>query len=139
MQLPEFDALVTKSNGAENWPVIREKQAQVASEVPGAFLVITLGEGDPKLLHPRNKQEVGQRAAWRALNVVYQQKISSVPVVEKVEWSDSAVEIAFSGAADGLQMKEGGNPAFELASERGGKSPDGASLCLAELPGRIAL
>ncbi len=119
VQLPEFAAPSAKTKGAENWPVIREKQAQVADEVPGAALVVALGAGDPELLHPRNKQEVGARAGSRALDLVYGKKAPQAPVVEKVVWGDSQVELSFVGAEGGLVVKGGPSPAFELAGADG--------------------
>lgn len=58
MQLPSYGG-----NGNSSWPYIREAQASVAASLPNTGLVVTVDLGDPKNVHPVNKQSFGERTA----------------------------------------------------------------------------
>lgn len=111
VQLPDF-----KGPKEQTWPVIRAKQAEVAAATPHVILASTLGAGEPDNLHPRNKQEVAHRAALRALDSIYQQKVPTEPAIQKTAWNDSGVKLTFSTP---LVVKGEGTPFFELAGPDG--------------------
>lgn len=120
VQLPEF-----KGPSDPTWPVIRAKQAEVAATVPNVALAPMLGAGDPLNLHPRNKQEIGRRAALRALGQFYKQQVPREPVVEKYAWTKNGVNLAFSTL---LVVKGDGQPFFELAGPDGVYQPAQATI-----------
>lgn len=111
VQLPEF-----RGPQEPTWPVIRAKQAEVANNVPRVILASMLGAGDPVNLHPRNKQEIGRRAALRALATVYDQNVPPEPTVEKFAWTENGINLAFNIH---LVVKGEGLPFFELAGPDG--------------------
>ena len=47
------------------WSDVREAQRKTAEADPHAALVVTVDIGDPKNLHPTNKQEIGRRLVHR--------------------------------------------------------------------------
>ena len=53
------------------WAEIRESQWRTARSVPNCGLAMTIDIGDPKDIHPRNKQEVGRRLSLVARRLVY--------------------------------------------------------------------
>lgn len=53
------------------WAEIRESQWRTVRKVPNTGLAMTVDIGDPKDIHPRNKQEVGRRLSLVARKMVY--------------------------------------------------------------------
>ncbi len=94
------------------WAEIRESQWRTARTVPNTGLAMTIDIGDPKDIHPRNKQEVGRRLSLVARNLVYGEKdvIHSGP-----EFSEMQVELPkgdkirlyFKHVHGGLMIKPG--------------------------------
>lgn len=116
VQLADFATRETQGQGAENWPVLRDIQARVAEAVPRTALVVTLGAGDPDLLHPRNKQEVGRRAALRVLEEFYERNLlSKGPVLKSLAFQSGEVVLEFSGATEGMHVEGAEGLAMEIA------------------------
>lgn len=94
------------------WAEIRESQWRTVRKVPNTGLAMTIDIGDPKDIHPRNKQEVGRRLSLVARNLVYGEKdvIYSGP-----EFSEMQVELPkgdkirlyFKHVHGGLMIKPG--------------------------------
>ena len=96
------------ANGAlsENWPRVRDIQRTVAGAVPHTGMAVAIDAGDPKNLHPPNKQLVGKRAALIALQTVYGKPIeSSGPTVKHAEWNGQKILLTFDHAEGGLTAK----------------------------------
>lgn len=72
-QLPEFETGSCPYDWQDQgpWEVLREAQASVAATVPGVHLVVTLGLGERRDVHPREKWQVGMRMARAALANVH--------------------------------------------------------------------
>src|SRR5262249_6715964 len=56
------------------WAETRESQWRTVRRVPNTGLAMTIDIGEPKDIHPRNKQEVGRRLALTARRLVYGEK-----------------------------------------------------------------
>ena len=58
---------------SDNWPYIREVQMRVANTTPNVGLVtaIDLADPNPQEIHPKDKQPIGQRLAYLAMDMVY--------------------------------------------------------------------
>ncbi len=94
------------------WAEIRESQWRTTRIVPNTWLAMTIDIGDPKDIHPRNKQEVGRRLSLVARNKVYGEKdiVYSGP-----EFSEMQVELPkgdkirlyFKHVHGGLTIKPG--------------------------------
>ncbi len=116
VQLADYETRETRGGGAENWPVLRDIQGRVAETVPRTALVVTLGAGDPDLLHPRNKQEVGRRAALRALAKFYRRDLASEgPELKSVTFQSGEVVLEFAGSAGGMHVAGADQAAMEIA------------------------
>jgi len=103
VQLPNY-----RDSSSESWPRIRESMMKVLA-LPKTGMAITLDIGDPKDIHPKNKQDVGLRLSYWALASVYDRKVPAIsgplPAGSKVE--GSAVRISLKHAA-GLKTRDGG-------------------------------
>ena len=102
VQLPNY-----RDSDSESWPRIRESMMKVLA-LPKTGMAITLDVGDPKDIHPKNKQDVGLRLSYWALHSVYGRKVPAIsgplPAGSKVE--GSAIRISLKHAA-GLKTRDG--------------------------------
>jgi sialate O-acetylesterase len=81
-------------------------------------MAVTTDIGDPKDIHPRNKQDVGLRLALQALKKTYNKDIvSSGPMFESMKVEGKQVVLSFSGTGSGLMTtdKYGYIRGFEIA------------------------
>jgi len=103
VQLPNY-----RDSDSESWPRIRESMMKVLA-LPKTGMAITLDIGDPKDIHPKNKQDVGLRLSYWALATVYGKKVPAVsgplPSGSKVEGASLRVSLQH---AAGLKTRDGG-------------------------------
>lgn len=110
VQLPNF----TKSD--DGWCLVREAMLKTL-RLPATGMAITLDVGDPKDIHPKNKQEVGRRLALWALGTVYGKDVeTSGPLPAGHEVRDGTVIVSFKHAA-GLTARGGELKEFTIAGE----------------------
>ena len=62
VQLPNYQAPTTKPVQDSPWPQMREAFMLTAKEVPNTGMAITIDVGEAKDIHPKNKQDVGDRS-----------------------------------------------------------------------------
>ena len=98
-----------------DWAWLRDAQTQALS-VPNTGMVVTIDVGDPNTIHPINKQSVGQRLAWLAMNKTYGMgEIEySGPVYDRSEATGNSMRVIFKNAK-GLTSGAGGMTGFEIA------------------------
>jgi len=122
VQLPNF------TSAGEGWMIVREQMLNALSTIPNSGMAITLDIGDPKDIHPKNKQEVGRRLAQWALGSVYQKEVpaSSGPLIDTATAKDGGFVLAFKHAK-GLQAK-GDLTGFEVAGTDGQWQPAEAKI-----------
>ena len=105
VQLPNY-----RNSAAEGWPRMRESMAKVLA-LPKTGMAITIDVGDPKDIHPKNKQAVGQRLALWALGTVYDRKVPAVsgplPAGSKVD--GASITVSFKHG-EGLKTRDGSAP-----------------------------
>jgi sialate O-acetylesterase len=105
------------SNAVNKWAELREAQTK-ALGLPKTGMSVTTDIGDPKDVHPKNKQEVGHRLATLALNDVYNIPQTCIgPVYKSVSFSDGNAVLSFTSTGKGLYTKNkyGMVNGFELA------------------------
>lgn len=84
------------------WAFLREAQAK-ALALPHTGMAVTIDIGDPKDIHPRNKQEVGRRLALIAKHEVYDIPGDwSGPVFASAQREGNALRVRFTHASGGL-------------------------------------
>jgi sialate O-acetylesterase len=108
VQLPNF------TREGSGWSLVREGMLK-ALAVPNTGMAITIDVGDPKNIHPTNKQAVGKRLAQWALATVYGKNVvPSGPLPNGSEVRDDKVVVSFK-YADGLTSRSGELTGFEIA------------------------
>jgi sialate O-acetylesterase len=112
VQLPNY------IGAGRDWPTVREAMLKTLS-LPATGMAITMDIGDPKDIHPKNKQDVGKRLAMWALATVYGRKdvAASGPIADTHKVAGGRIEITFKHAHGGLQAKGGELKGFEIAGE----------------------
>ena len=112
VQLPNF------GRDAAGWMLVRE--AMLASlTLPKTGMAITIDIGDPRDIHPKNKQDVGRRLALWALGDVYGRTVpeTSGPLAAGHEVRGGEITCSFTHAA-GLASRDGGPVrGFEIAGD----------------------
>jgi sialate O-acetylesterase len=115
MQLVNLD--VGPQAGVHQWAELRAAQQQVADTVPNTGIAIGIDIGDPKNIHPSNKQEVGRRLGLLALNQVYgHNRVAEGPKPAKVEYPQGRVVVTFHQP---WTLKSNTPNDFELAGKDG--------------------
>jgi sialate O-acetylesterase len=112
VQLPNFETQ------AKGWPTVREAMRETL-RVPNTGMAIAIDIGDPKDIHPVNKQDIGKRLSLWALARVYGKNIPhSGPLLESVTFNQGKAELLFQHANGGLKAK-GDLKGFEIAGADG--------------------
>jgi sialate O-acetylesterase len=123
-QFPFYYVQLANFTATPTWPLLREAQAEAASE-PATGMVVTLDIGDPRDIHPTNKQEVGRRLAlWARARTYGEASLAHAgPGLERVSIEGSRVRVRFSHA-EGLTTSDGQAPrGFTLAGPDGRHEP----------------
>jgi len=103
VQLPKF--IPGKYN---DWPMLREKQFEVAMEDPHTGLVTTIDLGDPEDIHPRDKEPVAERVARMASALAYGPIVPATgPLLKTVEKNPNGYLLTFSETGKGLRLTSG--------------------------------
>jgi sialate O-acetylesterase len=97
------------------WAYLREGQAQ-ALDLPATGMAVTIDIGDPKNIHPHNKQEVGRRLALLAKARTYGITGDfSGPAFLAAERAGAAMRVSFRYAEGGLTAADKPLQSFEVA------------------------
>lgn len=117
VQLPGFGTPSVDPSGGDiqNFPITREQQLKCL-QLPRTGVAVTIDVGDAIDLHPRNKQDVGERLALLALAKDYGQDIvCSGPLFKEAKMVDGKIRIGFDSIGGGLMIgkKDGTNPVVE--------------------------
>jgi sialate O-acetylesterase len=90
------------------WARLREAQLYVSETVPHSGLAVTIDIGEAKDIHPKDKQDVGDRLALAALAVAYGQKNDAPgPVYRSMKVEGDAIRLMFDHTDGGLMAKDG--------------------------------
>lgn len=122
VQLPNF------TRAGEGWPLVREQMLNALSTIPNSGMAVTLDIGDPKDIHPKNKQDVGYRLAQWALGAVYQKDVPAIcgPLIDTATAKGGEFVLTFKHAK-GLHAK-GDLSGFEVAGADGQWQPAEAKI-----------
>ncbi|MBV8630890.1 MAG: hypothetical protein JOZ83_08210 [Silvibacterium sp.] len=100
------------------WAEIRESQALSAASVPNSCLAVTIDTGDPDNIHPKDKQQVGDRLAFCALAKYYGEKIAYAgPTLQSVERLPGSIRLHFAHIDGGLVVKGDKLEEFSIAGD----------------------
>jgi sialate O-acetylesterase len=114
VQIPDYGPTPTKPEESL-WSNVREAQRKTAEADAHAALVVTIDAGDPKNLHPTNKQEIGRRLAIAARHLVYGEAIApSGARMAAARRTGGDVTVSFKDVSGTLTAYNGEPNAFEL-------------------------
>jgi hypothetical protein len=117
VQLPEYANLWE----GFYWPWIREMQARAVQSIPNTALVVGIDTTDGFNLHPKEKLEIGRRAALLARQVAYgEDLVASGPAFQSASVEGSSMRVRFDTEHDGLASTlSNGVAGFALAGADG--------------------
>ncbi len=96
------------------WPDLREAQL-MALDLPNTALAVTIDLGERDDIHPKNKRDVGLRAALAAKRLAHGLDIEhSGPLFSSLDIRGGTAVVSFSHAS-GLTARGGGPRGFEIA------------------------
>jgi sialate O-acetylesterase len=101
------------------WPVLRESQSETL-RLANTGMALAIDVGEPKDIHPKNKQDVGLRLALAARAIAYHQPVEySGPMFQTAATEGGAMRAYFTHA-DGMRAAGGAAIAgFEIAGADG--------------------
>jgi sialate O-acetylesterase len=107
VQLPNYRLPWTEPVENGGWPDIRESFMLTAKEVPNTGMAITIDIGEAGDIHPKNKQDVGDRLGRVALYQTYGQKdiVWSGPIIteHRLQGDKAYVKFETGGAPLAVQ------------------------------------
>ncbi|HEV2455435.1 MAG TPA: sialate O-acetylesterase [Verrucomicrobiae bacterium] len=99
-----------------SWAELREAQALTAANTPHSGLAVTIDTGDPDNIHPMDKEIVGDRLAFCALNQYYGKNIPfQGPTFVSMKRVDGSLKLKFAHTDGGLVAKGGVPEEFSVA------------------------
>jgi len=115
VQLPNY---ATSGEWETGWMLVREAMLKTL-HLPHTGMAITVDIGEPKDIHPKNKQDVGHRLALWALGDVYGVKVpaTSGPLPAHHEVRGAEMVLSFTHAEGGLLTKAGNLKGFLIAAD----------------------
>jgi len=124
---PFYIVQLAGQDAPSNSPQVREAQATILS-LPNTGMAVATDIGERKNVHPKNKQDVGDRLARIALAKVYGRKIEfSGPVYQSMKIEGGTIRLKFSHAA-GLVARDGNLKWFTVAGGDGNFFPADAKI-----------
>ena len=118
VQIPDYGPVPTQPVESL-WSDVREAQRKTAEDDANAALVVTFDIGDPKLLHPTNKQEIGRRLSIAARHLLYGEALApSGARALAARRSGDAVTVSFQDVTGALAANNGPPNAFELCDAK---------------------
>ncbi len=117
VQLASYNEFNGNSAKGSKWAELREAQTQTL-QVLNTGMCVTTDIGNPKDIHPKNKQEVGKRLAAIALHNNYNKNIVfSGPAFKSFEIKENQIIATFDNIEGGLMTpdKYGYLKGFEIA------------------------
>jgi len=121
VQLPNYGPL--EATPAESdWAALREAQRLAVSGDPHAGLAVTIDVGEPRNLHPTNKQDVSRRLARAARRVIYGESIpASGPTPLRAIRNSRQISVEFADIERGLVAYGHDKPiGFQLCTDSSG-------------------
>jgi len=105
VQLANYKA-VMEEPGESSWAELREAQL-MALDLPATGMAVAIDIGEADDIHPKNKQEVGNRLALAALKIAYAKDVvHSGPVFREMGVEGNKVILHFDHIGLGLMVKD---------------------------------
>ncbi|NNJ27019.1 sialate O-acetylesterase [Alienimonas chondri] len=107
VQLANFKAYQDDPNSPSEWAELREAQDKTIDELNDVGQAVILDIGEARDIHPRNKEDVGKRLAYAALETAYDMDLSGQlsPRMEDVQIDGQTATVTFDVDGDALQIR----------------------------------
>jgi sialate O-acetylesterase len=117
---PFYVCQLAGQDAASNNPIIRESQAAILS-LSNTGMAVTIDIGEKKNVHPKDKQDVGDRLSRIALAQTYGKQIEySGPTFNSMSVEGNSIRVLFNHLGGGLVAKGGGDlKTFTIAGADG--------------------
>lgn len=122
VQLPNYLSPWKSPVEDGGWPQIREAFMRIAQNVSNSGMAITIDIGEAGDIHPKNKQDVGDRLGRLALHKTYGKSgfAWSGPIPKKCDFRDGKAVVSFDTGGAPLAVRSGGElVGFALTGENG--------------------
>lgn len=117
VQLAPYMAIVAEPQES-NWAELREAQLLTALKFKNTGMAVITDVGDPKDIHPKQKEPVGTRLALAARALAYDQKIVySGPIYDSLKIDADKAILSFKHVGGGLVCKGDKLTGFTIAGE----------------------
>lgn len=117
VQLAPWQAIVNEPQESA-WAELREAQLLTSQQLPRTAMAVITDVGDPKDIHPRNKEPVGARLALAARAGAYGEPIEYVgPTYVAMEVVGNTAILRFKHKGKGLETRGGPLTGFTIAGE----------------------
>ncbi len=117
VQLAPFTAIKDQP-GESDWAELREAQWLATKNLPQVGMAVITDVGDPKDIHPKQKQPVGARLALAARGIAYKEKIEfSGPIYRRSEIKGDKMVLHFDHTGKGLEARDGELKGFAICGE----------------------
>lgn len=106
----------------DSWPIIREVQMRTANTMDNIELVtaIDLGDPNPLEIHPRDKRDIGERIAYRAMETIYGAgKQPQSAEQENTTFTNGRYTVTFKHVNGKLTLRDAAVSGFEVKTEQG--------------------
>lgn len=117
VQLANYRDPSTEPGNNDHWPLLQDRMRRILDTTPKTGMAIINEVGEAGDIHPKNKQDPGERLARWALAKDYgRELIYSGPLFQSSEAKDGAIRVTFDQAGTGLKTRDGGElKRFEIA------------------------
>jgi len=117
VQLAPYKAIQDQP-GESDWAELREAQWLTTRRLPKVGMVVITDVGDPKDIHPRKKEPVGERLALAARAIAYGEKVPySGPEYRRMKVKGNTVILEFDHAKQGLELRGDKLTGFAICGE----------------------
>jgi len=118
--LVQLSAYGESYDDGDAWPIIREIQDRTAKSMDNVGLVtaVDLSEDDPWNIHPRKKKPLGERLAYKAMEMIYEKDLNRrSPEISSYEIKDDKVLLHFDYVEGSLSFLKGDMGDLEIAGQ----------------------
>ncbi|MGB3367653.1 MAG: stalk domain-containing protein [Acidaminobacteraceae bacterium] len=102
------------------WPIIRAIQYRTAKELDNVELVtaVDLSESDPWNIHPRKKKPIGERLAYKAMEMIYDKDFNyRSPEIRNYNIKDDKILLNFDYVSGSLSFLNGNVGDLEIVGD----------------------
>jgi len=106
----------------DTWPIIREIQMRTANTMDNIELVtaIDLSDANPFEIHPRDKRDIGERIAYRAMETIYKAgKQPESAEKETITYNNGRYTVTFKNVNGKLSLRDAAISGFEVKTDQG--------------------